>query len=134
MVFIITIEIILWTCLRSCSGKEGIVLPFLRFKGFEKEWLQGVSPEIVEEFARIAEIAKEKVKIELLQVEQITNSPLSVEILMFEREQKKHDAIARMIHDVLKPHGFENTHIFFMLLSPSLYYKEGMPLQTKSIR
>lgn len=109
-------------------------MPFLRFKGFEKEWLRNASPVIIDEFARIAEVAKEKVKIELLLVEQITNSPLSVEILMFEREQEKHDAIAHMIHEILKPHGFENTHIFFILLSPSLYYKEGMPLQTKSVR
>jgi len=114
-------------------GKEGIFLPFLRFKGFEKEWLQTVSPVIVEEFAHLAEVAKEKVKIELLHAEQITNSPLSVEILMFEREQKKHDAIARMIHDILRPYGYGNTHIFFIMLSPSLYYKEGLPLATKSI-
>lgn len=109
-------------------------MPFLRFKGFEKELLRTVSPEIIEEFARIAEVAKEKVKIELLLVEQITNSPYSVEILMFEREQRQYDAIAQMIHQILKPHGFENTHIFFILLSPSLYYKEGLPLQAKIIR
>ncbi|QRG65565.1 DUF1904 family protein [Brevibacillus choshinensis] len=109
-------------------------MPFLRFKGFEKEWLQEASPVIIDEFARIAEVAKEKVKIELLLVEQITNSPHSVEIMMFEREQEKHDAIAYMIHEILKPHGFENTHIFFILLSPSLYYKEGLLLQAKSIR
>lgn len=109
-------------------------MPFLRFKGFEKELLRTVSPEIIDEFARIAEVAKEKVKIELLLVEQITNSPYSVEILMFEREQRQYDAIAQMIHQILKPHGFENTHIFFILLSPSLYYKEGLPLQAKTIR
>lgn len=109
-------------------------MPFLRFKGFEKELLRTVSPEIIDEFARIAEVAKEKVKIELLLVEQITNSPYSVEILMFEREQRQYDAIAQMIHQILKPHGFENTHIFFILLSPSLYYKEGLPLQAKIIR
>ncbi|WNC12615.1 DUF1904 family protein [Brevibacillus brevis] len=109
-------------------------MPFLRFKGFEKELLRTVSPEIIDEFARIAEVAKEKVKIELLLVEQITNSPYSVEILMFEREQRQYDAIAQMIHQILKPHGFENTHIFFILLSPSLYYKEGLPLQAKTMR
>ncbi|MFD2371225.1 DUF1904 family protein [Brevibacillus sp. GCM10020057] len=109
-------------------------MPFLRFKGFEKEWLQTVSPVIVKEFAQLAEVAEEKVKIELLHAEPITNSPLSLEILMFEREQRKHDAIARAIHDIISPYGYGNTHIFFILLSPSLYYKEGLPLTAKSIR
>lgn len=111
------------------SKKEGIVLPFLRFKGFQKKFLHTIAPVIVEEFSRLAAVSKEKVKIELLNVEQITNSPLSVEIMMFEREQEKHDAIAEMIHHVLRMHGFHHTHIFFIMLSPSLYYKEGLPLQ-----
>ncbi|EJL47003.1 Protein of unknown function (DUF1904) [Brevibacillus sp. CF112] len=111
--------------------KEGIDLPFLRFKGFEKEKLQLVSPLIIEEFARIAEVSQEKVKLELLLVEQLTNSPLSLEIMMFPREQKQHDQIASTMNRILQKQGFQNVHIFFILLSPELYYKEGLPLQVK---
>jgi Domain of unknown function (DUF1904) len=111
-------------------GKEGIVLPFIRFKGFETQFLQVISPEIVESFAHLAEVAQEKVKLESLQVEAITNSPLSVEIFMFPRDQEKHDAIAHMIHRILAERGFPQVHIFFVLLSPSLYYKEGLPLKS----
>ena len=113
-------------------GKEGIILPFIRFKGFESDFLHGISPVISEEFARLAGVAPEKVKLESLQVEAITNSPLSVEIYMFPRDQEKHDAIASMIHKILAEHGFPHAHIFFVLLSPSLYYKEGLPLQSIS--
>lgn len=109
-----------------------MILPFIRFKGFETEFLEAISPEIVEGFARHAEVAKEKVKLESLQVEAITNSPLSVEIHMFPRPQEKHDAIAQTIHQVLADRGFSQVHIFFVLLSPSLYYKEGLPIQSTS--
>lgn len=112
-------------------------MPFIRFKGFETDFLQAISPEIVEGFAHHAEVAREKVKLESLQVEAITNSPLSVEIYMFPRAQEKHDAIAQSIHQILAERGFPQVHIFFVLLSPSLYYKEGLPLQsttTSSIR
>ncbi|MGN7470299.1 DUF1904 family protein [Brevibacillus sp. SAFN-007a] len=106
-------------------------MPFLRFKGFEKEKLQSVSPLIIEEFARIAEVSREKVKLELLLVERLTNSPLSLEIMMFPRDQKQHDEIARAMNRILHKQGFENVHIFFILLSPALYYKEGLPLRAK---
>ncbi|MGG1661490.1 DUF1904 family protein [Brevibacillus sp. NRS-1366] len=108
-------------------------MPFLRFKGFDKNKLTVMSPSIIEQFADIANVAPEKVKIELLHVEQITNSPYSVEILMFEREQRKHDDLASMLHETLKQHGFEQVHIFFILLSPTLYYKEGLPLQRNQV-
>ena len=104
-------------------------MPFLRFKGFDPQFLREISPELVENFSRLAEVSKEKVKIESFQMEMITNSPLSVEIYMFPRAQKKHDEIAAMIHSILHRHGFGQAHIFFVMLSPSLYYKEGLPLQ-----
>lgn len=109
-------------------------MPFLRFKGFDKRDIQPISENLIEEFSRIAEVAPEKVKLELLQVEQLTNSPLSVEIMMFPREQTKHDAIASAVHERLRKQGFENVHIFFILLSPTLYYKEGMPLQVGMVK
>jgi len=104
-------------------------LPFLRFKGFDPHFLRQISAELVENFARLAEVSKEKVKVESIQVEVITNSPLSVEIYMFPRTQQKHDEIAAMIHSILQKHGLGQAHIFFVLLSPSLYYKEGLPVQ-----
>ncbi|USG68294.1 DUF1904 domain-containing protein [Brevibacillus ruminantium] len=102
-------------------------MPFLRFKGFEKSVIEDVSPFIIEEFSNLISIPREIVKIELLHVEQVTNSPLSVEIMMFPREQKKHDALASMIYKKLSEYGY-HPHIFFVILSPSLYYKEGKPL------
>jgi len=103
-------------------------VPFLRFKGFDKPIIEQISPSMIDEFAELASIPKEIVKIELLQIEQITNSPLSVEIYMFQREQAKHDAIASMIHKKFSELGLSHIHIFFVILSPSLYYKEGKPL------
>ncbi|MGA9173228.1 MAG: DUF1904 family protein [Thermoactinomyces sp.] len=104
-------------------------MPFLRFKGFDKKLVQEISPVLVEKFAQIAEIPEEIVKIELLQIDAIQNSPPSLEILMFEREKEKHDAIARTLYECLSKVGYENTHIFFILLTPSLYYKNGQPLK-----
>ena len=42
----------------------------------------------------IVQIPQEIVKIELLPYQIITNTPLSVEILMFQRSQEIHDAVA----------------------------------------
>lgn len=47
-------------------------------------------------------------------------------------EQKKHDAIAATMHDLLNHFNYRDVHIFFVLLAPSLYYKEGMPLKNIS--
>lgn len=53
---------------------------FLRFKGFPKETLKQLAPQIVTDFAKMAQVPEEKVKIELLQVEPIIQSPRSLEI------------------------------------------------------
>ncbi|MBD8499596.1 DUF1904 family protein [Paenibacillus arenosi] len=103
-------------------------MPFLRFKGFEREVIEQVSPSIIEQFANIVDIPKDIIKIELLHVDQIANSPLSVEIYMFQREQEIHDAVASMIYAKLSDYGCQHPHIFYVILSPSLYYKEGKPL------
>lgn len=47
---------------------------------------------------------------------------------MFQREQEKHDALAAMIDAKLSECGYRRPHIFFVILSPALYYKEGKPL------
>lgn len=103
-------------------------MPFLRFKGFEKPFLQEISSELIDTFSAVAGVTKEKVKIELLAVERITDTPLSLEIFMFQREQAKHDAIASAMYKLLAGHGHAHVHIFFVVLNPSLYYKEGEPL------
>ncbi|MGC4376401.1 DUF1904 family protein [Fictibacillus sp. Mic-4] len=107
-------------------------MPFLRFKGIERDILKEISPLLVEEFSYTANVSKEKVKIELLNVERITDTPPSVEIFMFPRDQEVHDDLASIIHHLLKNRGYGNVHIFFVLLSPSLYYKEGRPLKESS--
>ncbi|MED4603976.1 DUF1904 family protein [Paenibacillus validus] len=104
-------------------------MPYLRFKGFPAPFVEQIAPAVVDQFASIVDIPKEKVKLELLQVLQITNTPLSVEIMMFPRAQRLHDELAAAIHDLLFAHDYRNVHIFFILLSPELYYKEGKPLQ-----
>jgi len=103
-------------------------MPFLRFKGFDKQVIEQLSPSIIEKFSNIVSIPADIVKIELLHAEPVANSPLSVEILMFQREQHVHDSIAAMIYEQLSEYGFK-PHIFFVILTPSLYYKEGKPLQ-----
>ncbi len=107
-------------------------MPYLRFKGFDEESLRELGPLIVEEFSRVAVVPREVVKVELLGIVRITSTPRSLEILMFPREQKKHDAIAATLDAILRRHGHGDVHIFFVLLSPSLYYKEGVPLKNIS--
>ncbi|GFE56283.1 DUF1904 family protein [Geobacter sp. AOG1] len=107
-------------------------MPYLRFKGFDEAFLKRVSPVIVEEFSRVAAVPREIVKIELLSVTRITATPRSLEIFMFPRTQEKHDRIAANLHDLLSNFGYGEVHIFFVLLTPSLYYKEGVPLKEVS--
>lgn len=104
-------------------------MPYLRFKGFDEEELQQALPVLVEEFSRVAAVPQEIVKVELLNITQITATPRSLEIFMFPRSQEKHDAIAATLHALLSHFNYQGVHIFFVLLAPSLYYKEGMPLQ-----
>ncbi|MDR3579219.1 MAG: DUF1904 family protein [Oryzomonas sp.] len=107
-------------------------MPYLRFKGFEEEFLWRVAPVLVEEFSRIAAVPSEIVKIELFGITQITATPRSLEVLMFPRKQEKHDHIARALYDLLSNFGYTDVHIFFVLLTPTLYYKEGIPLKNIS--
>ncbi len=104
-------------------------MPFLRFKGFDEGFLRERVPLFIEEFSRVAGVPRDKVKIESLAIVQITATPRSLEIFMFPRPQKKHDAIAATLNDLLSHFGFLDVHIFFVLLTPELYYKEGRPLQ-----
>lgn len=107
-------------------------MPYLRFKGFDEEFLRQALPVIVEEFSRVAAVPREIVKVELLSIKQITDTPRSLEIFMFPRAQEKHDRIAATLYDLLSHFDYPNVHIFFVLLTPSLYYKEGMPLKNIS--
>lgn len=104
-------------------------MPYLRFKGFDEEFLRQQSSLLVAEFSRTAAVPPEIVKLERLSVTQITATPPSLEIYMFPRTQEKHDAIAGTMHDLLSHFGYRDVHIFFVLLAPSLYYKEGRPLK-----
>lgn len=104
-------------------------MPYLRFKGFDEDFLQQQAPLLVEEFSRTAVVPREIVKIELLSITQITSTPRSLEIYMFPRTQEKHDAIVEILHAILSRFGYRDVHIFFVLLAPSLYYKEGRPLR-----
>src|SRR5512140_1173460 len=107
-------------------------MPYLRFKDFDEERLRGAMPLLIEEFSRVAAVPREIVKVELLSITQITATPRSLEIFMFPRTQEKHDAIAATLHAILSRFGYPDVHIFFVLLAPSLYYKEGQPLQNIS--
>lgn len=104
-------------------------MPYLRFKGFDEEELRRALPVFVEEFSRVAAVPREVVKAELLNITPISATPRSLEIFMFPRSQEKHDAIAASMHDLLNQFGCSDVHIFFLLLTPALYYKEGRPLQ-----
>lgn len=104
-------------------------MPYLRFTGFPKQELHQVTPALIDTFSSIVNIPKKKVKIERIQSEGIANCPLTVEILMFQRDQSTHDAIARDLNHLLEECGYANIHIFFVILSPSLYYKQGKALE-----
>ncbi|MBD0381420.1 DUF1904 family protein [Paenibacillus sedimenti] len=105
-------------------------MPYLRFKGFDKAFISSISNAVIQEFSQLTGVPGQKIKIELLLVEQITNSPQSLEILMFPRDQELHDRIVQRLYQLLSGHGFPDVHIFFILLSPHLYYKEGQPLKS----
>ncbi|MFD0694711.1 DUF1904 family protein [Paenibacillus sp. GCM10027628] len=105
-------------------------MPYLRFKGFSKDFISSISNTIIQEFSQLTGVPQQKIKIELLLVEQITNSPQSLEILMFPRDQELHDRIVQGLYQRLCEYGFPDVHIFFILLSPHLYYKEGQPLKS----
>jgi len=104
-------------------------MPFLRFKGFEENCLRRLLPALVEKFSWAAAVPREIVKVELLKIVQLSETPQSLEIYMFPREQKKHDLIATTMNELLSAEGFGGVHIFFVLLNPALYYKEGRPVQ-----
>lgn len=104
-------------------------MPYLRFKGFDEECLRQMLPVLVDEFSRVAAVPREIVKVELLSIRRITDTPRSLEIFMFPREQEKHDRIAANLHEVLSHFNCQDVHIFFVLLAPTLYYKEGVPLK-----
>ncbi|KEO84857.1 DUF1904 family protein [Tumebacillus flagellatus] len=103
-------------------------MPYIRFTGFETSLLQKIAVTLVDRFAAIVNIPHEIIKIEKTAIEPILNSPQSVEIQMFQRDQQTHDAIALMIHTLLQEHGCPSAHIYYNLLSPALYYKGGVPL------
>jgi hypothetical protein len=104
-------------------------MPYLRCKGFAEGVLREMLPALLDEFSLVAAVPLEIVKIELLHIAQITATQRSLEIFMFPQEQEKHDSIAAALHAMLGRHGYGDVHIFFVLLTPSLYYKEGMPLK-----
>jgi 16S rRNA G1207 methylase RsmC len=103
-------------------------MPYLRFKGFSNEYLHSVAPRLIEEFAQLVQIDKSMVKIETLLTEAISQVPLSLEILLFPRKQEVHDAVAAKFNEILRESGYEHVHIFFILLSPYVYYKNGEPI------
>ncbi|TBL76641.1 DUF1904 family protein [Paenibacillus thalictri] len=105
-------------------------MPFLRFQGFTQPFLKSVASEIIAEFAHMIHIPEQIVKLSLDHAENIANVPPTLEISMFPRSQDKHDAVASAMHSLLSKYGFHQVHIYFILLSPSLYYKEGKPLIT----
>ena len=104
-------------------------MPYLRFKGIDEDFLRQQLPVLVEAFSRAAAVPPDIVKVELLNITRITATPCSLEIYMFPRTQEKHDAIVATLHDILCRHGYQDVHIFFVLLAPSLYYKKGVPLR-----
>jgi len=107
-------------------------MPYLRFKGFDEEFLRQQLPILVEEFSRAAAVPREIVKVELLNITQITATPCSLEIFMFPRSQEKHDHIAANLYDLFSHFNYRDVHIFYVPLNPSLYYKDGLPLKNLS--
>jgi uncharacterized protein DUF1904 len=65
-------------------------VPCLRFKGFDADFLREQQPVIAEELSRVAAVPREIVKVGLLGATQTTATPRSVEIFMFQRDQRKH--------------------------------------------
>lgn len=103
-------------------------MPFIRFRGFTGNQLEEVVPHIIEKMVLILNIPHERMKAERYDVQALVPSPASVEILMFQRDQEIHNRIAFCVHMILSDADMPDAHIFFNILSPSLYYKQGKPL------
>lgn len=103
-------------------------MPFIRFKGFTGPQLEEVVPRITEQMALITHIPRERMKAERHDVQALTPSPASIEILMFQRDQEIHNRIASSLQAILEEAYMPDVHIFFNILSPALYYKQGKPL------
>jgi Domain of unknown function (DUF1904). len=93
-------------------------MPYLRFKSFDEEGLRRALPLLVDEFAQVAAVPREIVKVELLTITPLTATPRSLEIFMFPRTKEKHDAIAAHIYALLSRFGYQDTHIFLYRLIP----------------
>ena len=107
-------------------------MPYVRFNGFDEGVFRQILPSIIDAVSEISDAPREKVKVELLGIKRLTETPLSIEILMFPRAQKTHDAIAAHLYNLVKLHGYTDVHIFFVMLAPSLYYRNGVPLNNIS--
>jgi hypothetical protein len=107
-------------------------MPYVRFNGFDACLVRRILPTVIETVSAISAAPKDKVKVELYDVKRLTETPRSIEILMFPRPQHVHDAIASRLHALVASQGHTDAHIFFILLSPSLYYRDGVPLHTVS--
>ncbi|ANX13931.1 hypothetical protein ABE41_018115 [Fictibacillus arsenicus] len=103
-------------------------MPFIRFTGFNRETLEIFAPSLIEKIATIANIQKDTIKLELHKTEPLTQSPPSIEILIFPRDQQTFDSLSSLIYEILSKYGYTNVHIFFQLLSPLLYYKNGVSI------
>ena len=103
-------------------------MPFIRFKGFNKEDVERLSESIIEKSSEIIEVPKQLIKLELLNIETITPNPCTVEIYMFQREPDKHHALANSLYQIISQAGYKDAHIFFVMLTEAYYYKQGQPL------
>lgn len=103
-------------------------MPFIRFKGFNKEDVERLSESIIEQSSEIIEVPKQLIKLELLNIEAITPNPCTVEIYMFQREPDKHHALANSLYQIVSQAGYQDAHIFFVMLTEAYYYKEGQAL------
>ncbi|MDR6725347.1 MULTISPECIES: DUF1904 family protein [Paenibacillus] len=103
-------------------------MPFIRFRGFTGHQLEEVVPKITEQMSLTSNIPQERIKAERYDVQALTPSPASIEIVMFQRDQEIHNRMASSIYVILVEAGLPDVHIFFSILEPTLYYKQGKPL------
>lgn len=102
-------------------------MPFIRFKGFTGPELEEVVPQITEQMALITHIPQERMKAERHDVQALTPSPASIEILMFQRDQEIHDRIASSMQCILEKAKLPDVHIF------SIYYRRTCTTKRQAV-
>lgn len=107
-------------------------MPHLRFRGVDEATLAAISQPLVDQLAALVATSRDNFTLELLtnpfvfDGQRVTPEPM-VQVLWFPRPQEVQDSFARIITEALRQAGeARDIAVFFMALTPSGYYDNGV--------